>query len=390
VKIGDLGDEHGTILPARRRTIYASIERLADVNDTTQKSIKGRGALSRPGVRFDAWTRETDGDHLDYALINEEKPPLKTEVNIDPARTIISYNESPDIPFDRSINPYKGCEHGCIYCYARPSHAYLGLSPGLDFETKLFYKDNAAQLLATELSKTSYRPRLIALGANTDPYQPIEKKLGVTRSILSVLNEFNHPVAIVTKSALVERDIDILSAMAGRNLARVFVSITTLDHEISRHLEPRTSAPARRMQAVRALTSAGIPAGVMVAPVIPALTDKDIETVLEAAKENGAESAAYILLRLPFEVKTLFAEWLQQHFPQRASHVMSIIRQMRGGKDNDPNFGSRMHGEGEFANLLKKRFDIACQRLGLNQERRALDNSQFKVPAPSTGQLSLF
>jgi DNA repair photolyase len=360
------------------------------VNEPPQKSIKGRGALSRPGVRFDAWKRETDGDHLDYALINEETPPLKTEVNIDPARTIISYNESPDIPFDRSINPYKGCEHGCIYCYARPSHAYLGLSPGLDFETKLFYKDNAAQLLATELSKTSYRPRLIALGANTDPYQPIEKKLGVTRSILSVLNEFNHPVAIVTKSALVERDIDILSAMAGRNLARVFVSITTLDHEISRHLEPRTSAPTRRMQAVRALTSAGIPAGVMVAPVIPALTDKDIETVLEAAKENGAESAAYILLRLPFEVKTLFAEWLQQHFPQRASHVMSIIRQMRGGKDNDPNFGSRMHGEGEFSNLLKKRFDIACQRLGLNQERRALDNSQFKVPTPSTGQLSLF
>lgn len=360
------------------------------MNDPTQKSFKGRGAVSRPGARFDAWTREADGDHLDHALLTEEAAPLKTEVRVDPARTIISYNESPDIPFDRSINPYKGCEHGCIYCYARPAHAYLGLSPGLDFETKLFYKDNAAELLTKELSKPRYRPQVIALGANTDPYQPIEKKLGVTRSILRVLNECHHPVSIVTKSALVERDIDILSAMAKRNLARVFVSITTLDHDISRHLEPRTSAPMRRMEAVRALSAAGIPTGVIVAPVIPALTDKDMETVLEQAKENGAESAAYILVRLPFEVKTLFAEWLEQHFPQRAKHVMSIIRQMRGGKDNDPNFGSRMRGEGEFANLLKRRFDIASQRLGLNQERRALDNSQFKAPTAATGQLSLF
>jgi DNA repair photolyase len=360
------------------------------VTDPTQKTIKGRGALSRPGVRFDAWSREADGDHLDYALENEELPPLRTEVRVDPARSIISYNESPDIPFDRSINPYKGCEHGCIYCYARPSHAYLGLSAGLDFETKLFYKDNAAELLVKELTKPSYRPQVIALGANTDPYQPIEKKLGVTRSILKVLNEFNHPVSIVTKSAMVERDIDILSAMATHNLARVFLSITTLDHEISRHLEPRTSAPARRMQTVRTLSAAGIPTGVIVAPVIPALTDKDIEAVLEAAKQNGAESAAYILVRLPFEVKTLFAEWLEQHFPQRAGHVMSIIRQMRGGKDNDPNFGSRMRGEGAFATLLKKRFDIACQRLELNREQPSLDCSQFKVPAGTVAQLSLF
>lgn len=360
------------------------------MTDSTQKPIKGRGALSRPGVRFDAWSREADGDHLDYALENEESPPLRTEVRVDPARSIISYNESPDIPFDRSINPYKGCEHGCIYCYARPSHAYLGLSPGLDFETKLFYKDNAAKLLAHELSKPSYRPQVIALGANTDPYQPIEKKLSVTRSILEVLNEFHHPVSIVTKSALVERDIDILGAMAQRNLARVYLSITTLDHEISRHLEPRTSAPVRRMEAIRALSAAGIPTGVIVAPVIPALTDKDIEAVLDAAKRNGAESAAYILVRLPFEVKTLFAEWLKQHFPQRAGHVLSIIRQMRGGKDNDPNFGSRMRGEGEFANLLKKRFDIACRRLGLNRERPPLDCSQFKAPAGAAEQLALF
>ena len=360
------------------------------MSDPTQKSIKGRGALSQPRVRFDAWSREADGDHLDYALENEEIAPLRTEIRVDPARTIISYNESPDIPFDRSINPYKGCEHGCIYCYARPSHAYLGLSPGLDFETKLFYKDNAAELLTKELSKKNYRAQVIALGANTDPYQPIEKKLGVTRLILEVLNEFSHPVSIITKSALIERDIDILSAMAKRNLARVYMSVTTLDHNITRHLEPRTSAPARRMEAVRSLAAANIPAGVLVAPVIPALTDKDIEAVLEAAKRNGAESANYILVRLPLEVKTLFAEWLEQHFPQRANHVMSIIRQMRSGKDNDPNFGSRMRGEGEFAALLNKRFAIACRRLELNRERPALDTNQFKVPAQARAQLQLF
>ena len=260
----------------------------------------------------------------------------------------------------------------------------------MDFETKLFYKPNAAELLRKELSRPGYQAALLSLGANTDPYQPIEKKLGVTRSILEVLNEFNHPVAIVTKSALVERDIDILAAMAKRNLARVFVSITTLDHDISRHLEPRTSAPARRMMAVSALSAAGIPTGVIVAPVIPALTDKDIESVLDAAKENGAQSAAYILVRLPHEVKTLFAKWLEQHFPQRATHVMSIIRQMRGGKDNDPNFVSRMRGEGEFAALLEQRFRKACARLGLNQERHALDASQFRVPQQANAQLSLF
>lgn len=360
------------------------------MNDAKEKPIKGRGALSQPKVRFEAWTREADGDHRDFALANEAPPPFKTEVREDPARSIISYNQSPDIPFDRSINPYKGCEHGCIYCYARPTHAYLGLSPGLDFESKIFYKADAANLLRKELSKPNYRAALLSLGANTDPYQPTEKKLGITRSILEVLNEFNHPVAIVTKSALVERDIDILRAMAQRNLARVFVSITTLDHEISRHLEPRTSAPARRMAAVNALSTAGIPTGVMVAPVIPALTDKDIEAVLEAAKQNGAESADYILVRLPFEVKTLFAEWLAQHFPQRAGHVMSIIRQMRGGKDNDPNFVSRMRGEGEFARLLQQRFRHACTRLGLNQERPPLDASQFRVPQQANAQLSLF
>ena len=360
------------------------------MNDTKQKSIKGRGALSQPKVRFDAWSREEDGDHRDYALTNEEPPPFKTEIREDPARSIISYNESPDLPFDRSINPYKGCEHGCIYCYARPSHAYLGLSPGLDFETKLFYKRDASELLKKELGKPAYQPALIALGANTDPYQPIEKKLGVTRSILEVLNQFNHPVSIVTKSALVERDIDILGAMSKRNLARVFLSISTLDHDISRHLEPRASAPARRMDAVKMLSAAGIPTGVMVAPVIPALTDKDIEAVLTLAKQSGAESAAYILIRLPHEVKTLFVEWLEQHFPQRASHVISIIRQMRGGKDNDSNFVSRMRGEGEFARLLQQRFRNACTRLKLNQERKPLDTSQFRAPQQGATQLSLF
>ena len=360
------------------------------MNESKQKPIKGRGALSQPRVRFDAWSREADGDHRDYALENEEPAPFKTEIREDPARSIISYNESPDISFDRSINPYKGCEHGCIYCYARPSHAYLGLSPGLDFETKLFYKRDAAELLKKELSKSAYQPALIALGTNTDPYQPIEKNLGVTRSILLVLNEFNHPVSIVTKSALVERDSDILRAMAQRNLVRVFLSIATLDHDISRHLEPRTSAPARRMEAVRNLSAAGIPTGVIVAPVIPALTDKDIEAVLEAAKQNGADSAAYVLVRLPLEVKTLFTDWLEQHFPQRASHVMSLIRQMRGGKDNDANFGSRMRGEGEFAQLLQQRFRKACARLELNRERMALDTAQFRVPQQANAQLSLF
>ena len=360
------------------------------MNEAKQKPIKGRGALSQPKVRFDAWSREADGDHRDYALENEAPAPFKTEIFEDPARSIISYNESPDIPFDRSINPFKGCEHGCIYCYARPTHAYLGLSPGLDFETKLFYKRDAAELLVKELSKPGYQPALISLGANTDPYQPIEKKLGVTRSVLQVLSEFNHPVAIVTKSALVERDIDLLSAMAERNLVQVFLSIATLDHDISRPLEPRTSAPARRMEAVRNLSAAGIPVGVIVAPVIPALTDQDIEAVLDAAKQNGAVSASYVLIRLPLEVKSLFADWLEQHFPQRASHVMSLVRQMRGGKDNDAHFGSRMRGEGVFAHLLQQRFRKACARLGLNRERVTLDTAQFRVPRQASAQLSLF
>ena len=360
------------------------------MTNSANTPIKGRGAASRPGVRFDAWAREADGDYRDFALANEAPLAFKTEIREDPARSIISYNQSPDIPFDRSINPYKGCEHGCIYCYARPTHAYLGLSPGLDFETKVFYKADAANLLRKELSKPNYRAALLSLGANTDPYQPTERKLGITRAILEVLNEFNHPVAIVTKSATVERDIDILSDMAKRNLSRVFLSIGTLDHNISRVLEPRTSAPARRMQAVRALSAAGIPTGVMVAPVIPALTDKDIEAVLEAAKENGAESAAYILLRLPLEVKTLFAEWLQQHFPQRANHVMSLIRQMRDGKEYVADFGTRMVGTGNFAELIRKRFTITAKRLGLSAERPPLDATQFKVPDGASGQLSLF
>ncbi len=360
------------------------------MTNSANTPIKGRGAVSRPGVRFNAWSREADGDHRDYAARHEEAAPLRTELNADLARSIISYNQSPDIPFDRSINPYKGCEHGCIYCYARPTHAYLGLSPGLDFETKIFYKADTANLLRKELSKPNYRAALLSLGANTDPYQPAERKLGVTRAILEVLSEFNHPVAIVTKSATVERDIDILSDMAKRNLSRVFLSIGTLDHNISRHLEPRTSAPARRIQAVRALSDAGIPTGVMVAPVIPALTDKDIEAVLEVAKENGAESAAYILLRLPLEVKSLFAEWLQQHFPQRADHVLSLIRQMRDGKDYVADFNTRMVGTGNFAELIRKRFTIAAKRLGLSAERPPLDSTQFKVPLSVDGQLSLF
>ena len=351
---------------------------------------KGRGALSQPGVRFDAWTRDADLEHVIHELENDELAPLQTTVNEDPAKSIISHNQSPDIPFEQSINPYKGCEHGCVYCYARPSHAYLGLSPGLDFETKLFYKRNAAALLKAELSKRGYQPKIIALGANTDPYQPIEKKYRITRSILETLRDFNHPVSIISKSALVERDIDILQPMAERNLVRVYLSITTLDHGISRYLEPRTSAPLRRMQAMRTLNDAGIPTGVVVAPIIPALTDQDIEHVLESASAAGAKSSGYVLLRLPLEVRPLFIEWLQRHFPQRANHVMSLIRQMRNGKDNDANFGSRMRGEGEFAKLLAQRFAKTCARLGINIERTALDLSQFSVPDQPTSQLSLF
>lgn len=324
--------------------------------------------------------------------------PIRTQVAIERARSIISHNDSPDVGFDSSINPYRGCEHGCIYCYARPSHAYLELSPGLDFETRLYAKTNAAELLREELAKPGYRPSPIALGANTDCYQPIERKYKITRQILEVLAECEHPVTMVTKSALVERDLDLLAPMAEKNLVKVFVSIGTLDRELARKLEPRAASPQRRLDILKSLSAAGVPCGVMVAALIPALNDKTMEHVLEAAAAAGADEAAYVIMRLPHELRPLFKEWLATHYPQRAEHVISIVRQMRGGKENDPNFGSRMSGTGMFAELIEKRFDVACRRYGLNGEmsghraprRRAeLDCSRFKRPSQG-GQIPLF
>ncbi len=351
-------------------------------------SFKGRGAANNPQNRFERQGREAFDDG--WMRDEDEARGPRTEVTLTQARTIISRNDSPDIPFVQSINPYQGCEHGCIYCYARPSHAYLGLSPGLDFETKLFAKANAAQLLRAELSRPGYRCEVISIGANTDPYQPIEREYKITRGILEVLSECNHPLGIVTKSAMVERDLDLLAPMARMGLVHVFVSIGTLEHELMRRLEPRTAAPERRLEVLRALSEAGIPCGVLVAPIIPFLNDRDMEAVLERSAEHGASMAGYQILRLPYELKDLFRDWLERHCPLKAAHVMSQIRQMRGGRENDPHFGTRMSGEGMFAGLQENRFRLACARNGLNLDRRnELDTTRFKPPA-RTGQLSLF
>src|SRR5713101_1799313 len=343
-----------------------------------------RGARSFIQGRFETVERETFDDG--WTPEEKDERPLETQVTIERARSIISHNDSPDIGFDSSINPYRGCEHGCIYCYARPSHAYLELSPGLDFETKLFAKTNAAELMREELSRPGYKPSPIALGANTDCYQPIERKYRITRGILEVLAEFEHPVTLVTKSALIERDLDILAPMAQHNLVKVFVSIGSLDRALARKLEPRAASPQRRLDILKALSNNKIPCGVMVAALIPALNDKTMEQVLEAASAAGAAEAAYVILRLPNELKTLFKEWLAAHYPERAEHVISIVRQMRGGRENDPDFGTRMSGTGKFAELVEKRFEIACRRFGLNahgagREPPGLDCSRFRPPA---------
>jgi len=351
-----------------------------------------RGALSQIAGRFETEAR----DPFDDGWAREDEPlePLKTVITVERARSIISRNDSPDIPFEQSINPYRGCEHGCVYCYARPSHAYLELSPGLDFETRLFAKTNAAELLRGELAKPGYRVSPISLGANTDCYQPAERKYGITRQIVEILAECDHPLTIVTKSALVERDLDLLAPMAKKNLVKVFVSIGTLDPVLARKLEPRAASPKRRLDTLRALSAAGVPCGAMLAALIPALNDKTLEHVLEEAAKAGAQEAAYVILRLPNELKDIFKEWLAAHYPERAAHVISIVRQMRGGKDNDPRFGERMRGTGNFAELISKRFAIACQRFGLNGHgggRRVpeLDCSRF-VPPSAGGQLKLF
>lgn len=356
---------------------------------------KGRGSAINPEGRFENVEREAFDDGW---VMEDDERALKTQIIEERAASIITRNRSPDIPFTQSINPYQGCEHGCSYCYARPTHAYRNLSPGVDFETRIFAKVNAAELLRKELSKPGYRCEVISLGANTDPYQPAERKLGITRSILEVCSEFNQPVGIVTKNAMVERDLDILASMARRRLVNVFLSVNNLDHDIARRLEPRCSAPARRLQAIRALSQAAVPVGVLVAPVIPFLNDDQIEAVLEAAFEAGATQAGYVVLRLPYEVKTLFRDWLERHYPLKARHVMSRVHEMRGGRDNDPHFGSRMRGQGEFAALLSRRFAIARRRIGYEQRDRmlrnaSLDTAQFRVPgaAPSqTMQMPLF
>ncbi len=377
-------------MPNDQRSEMRSITVHAARTDTAEKS---RGAISAPQGRFEREAREAFDDG--WTVEDEATAPRETTVTEERARSIISRNDSPDVPFTHSINPYRGCEHGCIYCYARPSHSYLELSPGLDFETKLFAKTNAVELLRRELSARGYVASPIALGANTDCYQPAERKYRLTRGILEVLAECNHPVTLVTKSALVERDLDLLAPMAKRNLAKVFVSIGSLDRTLARRLEPRAASPQRRIDILRALSSAGVPCGVMVAPIVPALSDKSIEEVLEAAAAAGAQTAAYIVMRLPNELKELFRDWLAVHYPLRAEHVMSVVNQLRGGKDNDPRFGERMTGTGLFADLLGQRFAIACKRLGIDGRDRGgrevpdLDTTQFRTPS-ATGQMSLF
>jgi len=355
-----------------------------------QAPIKGRGAASQVPGRFAVTLTQgsDDGWGSVYDDIAETGRP-QTQVNEERARSVISRNDSPDVGFSQSINPYRGCEHGCVYCFARPSHAYLELSPGLDFETRLFAKTNAAAQLREELARRSYRPLPIALGINTDAYQPIERRYRITRQVLEVLAQCKHPVSFVTKGAMIERDIDLLSTMARDRLVTVYFSVTTLDNHLAAKMEPRASAPHAKLRAMRALSDAGVPVGVMVAPVVPMITDSEIEHILDAAFESGARAASYVLLRLPHELKQVWREWLQLHYPERAAHVMSLIQQMRGGRDYDSAFGSRMRGEGPFAQLIAQRFARAHRRLGYGR-LPALDCSKFVAPRREMPQGELF
>jgi DNA repair photolyase len=348
---------------------------------------KGRGATLQIEGRFENVVRERFDDG--WSMADQELPAFRTTVTVETAKRVIQRNDSPDLPFEQSLNAYRGCEHGCIYCYARPSHAWLNLSPGLDFETRLFAKPDAARLLRSELARRSYQCKPIALGSNTDPYQPIEREWTITRDILQVLADCRHPLSIVTKSAMIERDINLLVQLARDNLVQVFISVTTLDPMLARKLEPRAASPARRLLAMRRLNEAGVPCAVLVAPVIPFLTDAELESVLQAAHEHGASMADYTLLRLPYELKALFKDWLDTHYPLKAAHVMSRLRGMRGGKENESEFGSRFSGDGLFAQLLSKRFQLACERLGFCTDSAALDTSKFIRPEPN-GQQNLF
>ena len=347
---------------------------------------RGRGAGLNPSGRFEDERREAFDDGWQTL---EELTPFRTEVQVEKPRSAITRNESPDIAFDRSINPYRGCEHGCIYCFARPTHSFMGLSPGLDFEAKLFAKPDVPKLLERELSRPDYKVRAIAIGTNTDPYQPIEREWRIMRQILEVLQKANHPVAIVTKSALIMRDIDILSDMASRGLAKVGISVTTLDRKLARTMEPRASTPAKRLEAIKALADAGVPTAVMAAPIIPALNDHEIERILDAGHAAGASEASYVLLRLPLEVSPLFRDWLLRNYPDRYRHVMSLVRSMRGGKDYDAEFGKRMKGSGPYAWQIGRRFEMATKRLGMGRRGLPLRDDLFVRPDGGGIQLSL-
>ena len=355
---------------------------MSNIDPQKTRPIKGRGANANPKARYLEHSRASVDDGWD--LGEEVMRAPKTEVRAEAARSMLTFNQSPDIRFDRSVNPYRGCEHGCIYCYARPAHAYVDLSPGLDFETKLFYKRDAARLLEAEIRRRGYKPEMVSLGANTDPYQPIERQYQVTRSILEVLHAYRHPVGIVTKgAALIGRDIELLADMARERLALVAISITTLRDELKRTLEPRAASPNGRLKIIRQLSEAGIPVIVMASPMIPFINDSELEAILEAGREAGAIGASYILLRLPLEVKPLFEQWLNDHYPLKANHVMSLMRQMHGGQAYDSSFFSRQRGKGEFATLLEKRYRIICNRLGFhytNSMRPTLDTTRFRVP----------
>ena len=348
---------------------------------------RGRGAQSNASGRYEPLARVAFDDGWQSL---DDLPPFSTSVSVDASRKVITRNESPDIGFDRSINPYRGCEHGCIYCFARPTHAYLGLSPGLDFESKLFVKPDASTLLERELSAPNYTPRTIAIGTNTDPYQPIERRYEIMRQILEVLERAGHPVGIVTKSTLVLRDVEILARMAKRNLVKVAISVTTLDPKLARVMEPRAPTPARRIEALRQLSAAGVPTAVMVAPIVPAINDAEIERILDAAAAVGVSGAGYVMLRLPLEVRDLFREWLMANYPDRYRHVFKLVREMRGGKDYDSTWGQRMKGSGPYAWMIGRRFEVACEKLGLNEEKVKLTTEHFRPPRPSAVQLDLF
>ena len=374
----------------RRAPVAASeFARRVDALDPVveEERRRGRGAVTNPAGRYEPVRAEAFDDGW---TPDEEIPPVQTQVTIEKPRTIITRNDSPDISFDRSINAYRGCEHGCVYCFARPTHAYQGLSPGLDFETKLFAKPNAAELLEKELSAAGYEPRTMAIGTNTDPYQPIEKRFRITRSVLEVLARTNHPVGIVTKSALVTRDIDILAPMAERGLAKVAISVTTLDPKLARTMEPRAATPRKRLETIRRLTDAGIPVSVLVAPIIPAVNDPEIEDILQAVEAAGAREAGYVLLRLPHELKEIVRDWLSENYRDKVKHVFSLVQDTRDGKAYDSSWGKRMTGAGPYAWLIGRRFEAACARLGLNKRRDRLRADLFIPPAKKTGQLSLF